>query len=72
MARTSPAMTAAIFVEADEGVAASPRRTYETTFAPVHPGEVLKEEFLKPLGLSANALARAACEMPERPEPLFP
>jgi addiction module HigA family antidote len=26
---------------------------------PVHPGEVLKEEFLKPLGLSANALARA-------------
>jgi antitoxin HigA-1 len=26
---------------------------------PVHPGEVLKEEFLRPLGLSANALARA-------------
>ncbi|MGE0581182.1 MAG: HigA family addiction module antitoxin [Steroidobacteraceae bacterium] len=26
---------------------------------PVHPGEVLREEFLKPLGLSANALARA-------------
>jgi addiction module HigA family antidote len=26
---------------------------------PVHPGEVLKEEFMKPLGLSANALARA-------------
>jgi antitoxin HigA-1 len=26
---------------------------------PVHPGEVLKEEFLKPLGLSANGLARA-------------
>ena len=25
----------------------------------VHPGEVLKEEFMKPLGLSANALARA-------------
>ena len=25
---------------------------------PVHPGEVLKEEFMKPLGLSANALAR--------------
>lgn len=25
--------------------------------APVHPGEVLAEEFLKPLGLSANALA---------------
>ncbi len=25
----------------------------------VHPGEVLKEDFLKPLGLSANALAKA-------------
>ena len=27
--------------------------------APVHPGEVLREEFLVPLGLSANALAMA-------------
>ena len=26
---------------------------------PVHPGEILKEDFLKPAGLSANALARA-------------
>jgi len=26
---------------------------------PVHPGEILKEEFLKPMALSANALARA-------------
>jgi len=26
---------------------------------PIHPGEVLKEEFMKPLVLSANALARA-------------
>lgn len=26
---------------------------------PVHPGEVLREEFLRPLGMSANALARA-------------
>ena len=26
---------------------------------PVPPGEILKEEFMKPLGLSANALARA-------------
>lgn len=25
---------------------------------PVHPGEILREEFLVPLGLSANALAR--------------
>ena len=27
--------------------------------APVHPGEVLKEEFMTPLGLSANKLAHA-------------
>ena len=26
---------------------------------PVHPGEVLREDYLKPLGLSANALALA-------------
>lgn len=26
---------------------------------PVHPGEVLREDFLIPLGMSANALARA-------------
>ncbi len=26
---------------------------------PIHPGEVLREEFLKPLGLSANALSVA-------------
>lgn len=26
---------------------------------PIHPGEVLREEFLEPLGLSANALATA-------------
>jgi len=24
---------------------------------PIHPGEILREEFMKPLGLSANALA---------------
>jgi antitoxin HigA-1 len=27
--------------------------------APLHPGEMLREEFMKPLGLSANALALA-------------
>jgi addiction module HigA family antidote len=26
---------------------------------PIHPGEILREDFLKPLGMSANALARA-------------
>src|SRR5260221_5600143 len=31
--------------------------------APMHPGEVLREEFLVPLGLSAGALAKA-CGVP--------
>jgi len=31
--------------------------------APMHPGEVLREEFLIPLGLSAGALAKA-CGVP--------
>jgi addiction module HigA family antidote len=36
----------------------------ETTMAtkllpPVHPGEILREEFMQPLDLSSNALARA-------------
>jgi addiction module HigA family antidote len=26
---------------------------------PIHPGEILREEFLAPLGLTANALAKA-------------
>ena len=26
---------------------------------PVHPGEVLREDYLKPLGMSANALSKA-------------
>ena len=25
---------------------------------PIHPGEILREEYMKPLGLSSNALAR--------------
>jgi antitoxin HigA-1 len=28
------------------------------SFEPVHPGEILEEEFLRPLGLSANELAK--------------
>jgi antitoxin HigA-1 len=28
---------------------------------PVHPGEVLREDFLKPLGMGVNALAKALC-----------
>ncbi len=32
---------------------------FKNGMRPVHPGEVLLEDFLKPLGLSANALAKA-------------
>ena len=32
---------------------------HETNLAPVHPGEILREEFLSPMGISINALARA-------------
>jgi addiction module HigA family antidote len=36
------------------------------TLPNIHPGEVLLEEFLKPLGISQNALARAAHVPPRR------
>jgi len=32
----------------------------------IHPGEILLEEFLQPLGISQNALARAAGVPPRR------
>ncbi len=28
---------------------------------PIHPGEIIREEYLAPLGMSANALAQALC-----------
>jgi len=34
--------------------------------APIHPGEILREEFMKPYGLSQNALARALGVPPRR------
>ena len=34
--------------------------------APIHPGEILLEEFMKPHGLSQNALARALNVPPRR------
>ena len=34
--------------------------------APIHPGEILREDFMKPLGLSSNALARAIDVTPAR------
>lgn len=33
---------------------------------PVHPGEILREDYLIPLGMSANALARALQVTPAR------
>ncbi len=33
---------------------------------PIHPGEILREEYMVPLGLSANALARALGVTPAR------
>ncbi len=32
---------------------------FKNGMRPVHPGEVLREDFLKPAGLSANALSKA-------------
>ena len=37
----------------------------ETVMAPVHPGEILLEEFLKPLGVSQYQLAKAV-DVPAR------
>ena len=34
--------------------------------APIHPGEILREEFMKPRDLSQNALARALNAPPRR------
>ena len=33
---------------------------------PIHPGEILREEFMIPMGLSSNALARAVGVTPAR------
>ena len=37
-----------------------------TKLAPIHPGEILREEFMKPRALSQNALARALNVPPRR------
>ena len=34
-------------------------RSLKNQMRPVHPGEVIRREFMAPLGLSANALAKA-------------
>ena len=33
---------------------------------PIHPGEILREEYLKPMGMSANSLAKALNVTPAR------
>jgi addiction module HigA family antidote len=33
---------------------------------PIHPGEILREEYLEPLGMSVNALAKALNVTPAR------
>src|ERR1700730_12811994 len=44
-----------------------PLNTMKTNkLAPIHPGEILHEEFMKPRGLSQNALARALNVPPRR------
>lgn len=40
--------------------------TTKKLLPPIHPGEILAEEFMKPLELSANALARAIEVTPTR------
>jgi addiction module HigA family antidote len=32
---------------------------FKNGMRPIHPGEILREDFLKPLGMSVNALAKA-------------
>lgn len=38
----------------------------KTKLAPIHPGEILREEFMAPRGLSQNALARGLNVSPRR------
>lgn len=39
---------------------------FENKMRPVHPGEILREEYLVPLGMTANALATALHVPPAR------
>jgi addiction module HigA family antidote len=40
--------------------------TRKYTKAPIHPGEILKEEFMTPLGISVNRLSRDLSVPPNR------
>ena len=39
---------------------------YQKLLDPIHPGEILLEEFMKPLGISINALSRSISVPPNR------
>jgi addiction module HigA family antidote len=41
-------------------------RQQRALLEPIPPGEILREEFMRPLGLSINALARALAVAPNR------
>jgi addiction module HigA family antidote len=41
----------------EDPVILRPESGWNISRAPVHPGEMLREEFMKPLGISMNALA---------------
>jgi addiction module HigA family antidote len=43
----------------------NPMRPRKQKLSPVHPGEVLREEFMKPLKLSASAVARGLSVAPD-------
>jgi addiction module HigA family antidote len=45
---------------------------FKNGMRPVHPGEVLREEYLAPLGLSAHALATALHLSPSRVNDIVP
>jgi addiction module HigA family antidote len=40
--------------------------TFKNGMRPVHPGEILRKEYLEPMGMSANALAKALHLTPSR------
>jgi addiction module HigA family antidote len=44
-------------IERNDELAARRFAEDETAIAPIHPGEILREEFLVPLGITANRLA---------------
>lgn len=45
-------------VESDRKMPAGARARLKNGMRPIHPGEILREDFLVPLGMSANALAQ--------------